>query len=105
MTWTCEETKQSLNYARNETVHRRKLIKLLKEEENKKLDYQLQEIERFKDDSNKYYQAIRKWKARKPKKPLQIYDEKFNLVTAEDGRCQIITNILNNFSPQMTRQR
>ena len=69
----------------------KKIKKLLKEEENKRLDYQLQEIERFKDDSNKYYQAVRKWKARKPKNPLQIYDEKFNLVTAEDERCQIIS--------------
>ena len=38
----------------------KEIKKLLKEEENKKLDYQLQEIERFKHDSNKYYQAVRK---------------------------------------------
>ena len=43
------------------------------------MDQWLKEIEKYKEDSNKYYQATCKVNLRKPKKSLKIYDDNFNL--------------------------
>ena len=51
----------------------------------------LKEIEKYKGDSNKYYQAICKFNLRKFKKPLKIYDEKFNLITQKKEQVSIIS--------------
>ena len=63
----------------------------LKMETNTKLDKELQDIERYKDDSNKCYQAIRKVNSQKPKKTLAIFDEQNPFVASETEQLQIIT--------------
>ena len=60
-------------------------------ETNAQLDKELQDIERYKDDSNKCYQAIRKINSQKPKKTLAIFDEQNQFVASETEQLQIIT--------------
>ena len=55
----------------------------LKMKTNAKLDKELQDIERYKDDSNKCYQAIRKVNSQEPKKTLPIFDEQNQFVASE----------------------
>ena len=52
-------------------------------EPNAKLDKELQDTERYKDDSNKCYQAIRKVNSQKPKKTLTTIDEQNQFVASE----------------------
>ena len=93
--------RRALRKERNETL--KELKRLFKEQENKLLDEELKEIERYKIDSSKCYQAIRKVNSRKPQKPLTIYDEQFRLVTAEEEQVQIITEYFQNlFSSEDT---
>ena len=47
---------------------------------DKQLDLELQDIEKYKDDSNKCYQAIRKIQSRKPQRPLVIFDSELNRI-------------------------
>ena len=87
---TKRKTKRiKLQKERNQTMTQIK--QLLKEERNNKLDQELQEIERYKDDSNKFYQAIRKVNSNKPQKTLSIYDDNFNRITSEHDQIDIIT--------------
>ena len=53
------------------------------------MDQQLKAIEKYKEDSNKHYQAICKINSRKPKKPPKIYGDNFNLITREKGQVTI----------------
>ena len=55
------------------------------------MDEELKQIEQHKDDSNKYYQAIRQVNSHKPKKPLAIYDEHFHLITSKSEQLETIT--------------
>ena len=63
----------------------------MKSENDKMLDLKLQDIEKYKDDSNKCHQAIRKIKSHKPQKPLSIFDMNHERVTSEDDQLTIIT--------------
>ena len=47
---------------------------------DKQLDLELQDIEKYKDDSNKCYQAIRKIQSRKSQRPLVIFDSELNRI-------------------------
>ena len=78
-----------LKRERNNTL--KQLKKELKSENDKMLDLKLQDIERYKDDSNKCHQAIRKIKSHKPQKPLSIFDNNHERVTTEDDQLTIIT--------------
>ena len=69
----------------------RQIKQQLKIETNAKLNKELQNIERYKDDSDKCYQAIRKVNSQKPKKTLAIFDEENQLVASETEQLQIIT--------------
>ena len=58
------------------------------------MDQWLKEIEKYKEDSNKYYQTTCKVNLRKPKKLLKIYDDNFNLkkkVTPKKDQVTIIS--------------
>ena len=74
---------------RNKTF--KALQKQLRIEKDNKLDLELKDIERYKDDSNKCHQAIRKVRSHKPKKPLNIFDNNHNRVTSQDDQLTIIT--------------
>ena len=69
----------------------KQLKKELKSENDKMLDVKLQDIEKYKDDSNKCHQAIRKIKSHKPQKPLSIFDNNHERVTSEDDQLTIVT--------------
>jgi hypothetical protein len=48
-------------------------------------------MDRYRNDSTKCYQAMRKIKSKKAKKPLKIYDKNKNLVGSESVQVEIIT--------------
>ena len=56
------------------------------------LDQELKDIETYKNDSNKCYQAIRKINSHKPNKPLAIFDANYNRVTSTQDQVTIITD-------------
>ena len=58
----------------------------------------------YKDDPSKYYQAMKKVNFKKPKKPLKIYDDSFNLMTSEEDQISKITKFFDNlFSSDETQ--
>ena len=59
--------------------------------EEEKLDAQLKEIENYKDDSNKCYQAIRVLKNRKPKKTIIVQDEEKQI--AHEKEFEILVKV------------
>ena len=63
-----KEQRRELNKERNKTL--KQLKKELRNDNDKQLDSELQDIEKCKNDSNKYYQAIRKIQSRKPRNLL-----------------------------------
>ena len=87
---TTDKTKRlQLKQQRNSVM--RQIKQQLKMETNAKLDKELQDVERYKDDSNKCYQEIRKINSQKPKKTLAIFDEQNQFVASETEQLQIIT--------------
>ena len=71
-----------------------KIRNQLKFEKVPEIDEELKEIQACKDDPSKYYQAIRKANSKKPKKPLKIYDDSFNLITSEEDQISKITEFI-----------
>ena len=71
-----------------------KIRNQLKFEKVPEMDEELKEIQACKDDPSKYYQAIRKVNSKKPKKPLKIYDDSFNLITSEEDQISKITEFI-----------
>ena len=84
-----ERHRIELKRERNNTL--KQLEKELKSEKDKMLDLKLQDIEKYKDDSNKCHQAIRKIKSHKAQKPLSIFDNNHERVISEDEQLAIIT--------------
>ena len=89
-----KEQSRELNKERNKTF--KQLKKELQNDNDKQLDSELQDIEKYKDDSNKCYQAIRKIQSRKPRKPLAIFDSEFNRITSGEDQVTSITNHFTN---------
>ena len=73
----------------------------LKTESNTKLDEELKDIERYKDDSNKCHQAIRKVNSHKPRKPLAIFNEQNQFIASQTEQLHVITEYFTNCSHQM----
>ena len=73
----------------------------LKTESNTRLDEELKDIERYKDDSNKCYQAIRKVNSHKPRKTLAIFNEQNQFIASETEQLHVITEYFTNCSHQM----
>ena len=63
----------------------------VKTESNTRLDDELKDIERYKDDSNKCYQAIRKVNSHKPQKPLAIFNKQNQFIASETEQLHDIT--------------
>ena len=83
-----------MNKERNKTL--KQLEKELRNNNDKELDSELQNIKKDKDDSNQCYQAIRKIQSRKPWKPLVIFDSEFTRKTSAEDQVTIITNHFTN---------
>ena len=67
-----KEQRRELNTGRNKTL--KQVKKEQRNDNDKQLDLELQDIKKYKADSNKCYQAIRKNQSHKPRKPLVIFD-------------------------------
>ena len=62
------------------------------------MDQELKEIKKY----NEYYQAIPRVHARKPKKPLKIHGNNFNLITSEKDQVNISKFFQKLFSSKVT---
>ena len=107
------ENKQSLRKERNEiltTVHR-----LVKDQENEKIDQLLLEIEKTKNDSTRMFQAIKHIQRCKPKTPLLINTKEGRLTANEIEQTKLIANhfknqffknknVMTNFNPTPMKQ-
>ena len=65
--------------------------------EDQKLDLKLQDIEKHKNDSNRYHKVIKEIKNYKPKRPLIVKDENKKIVGSVTQKCAIITNYFKDF--------
>ena len=84
-----KENRKELKSERNQII--RNIKEIIKIEENKQMDGDLKQIEKYKEDSNKCYQAVRFIKSKKPRKTLEIFDEERNLIGSEDEQIVVIT--------------
>ena len=75
---SCRNKEKRLKFKKERNKTLREMKRKLNKERNKALDEQLKEIEKYKNDTSRYYQAIRKVNSIKPKKALIIYDDKFS---------------------------
>ena len=89
---SCQNKEQRTELKRERARTLKKLRKELRSENDNALDTELTDIENYKDDSNKCYQAIRKINSHKPRKPLAIFDNDYNRITSEDDQIAIITD-------------
>ena len=89
-----KEQRRELNIERNEFL--KQLKKELRNDNDKQLDLELQYIEKYKDDSSKGYQAIRKIQSHKPRKPLVIFDSELNRITSAEDQVTVITDHFTN---------
>ena len=87
---TDKSCRKKLKNERNTTM--REIKKVIKDERNAEHDRKISKIEKNKNDTTKYYQAIRAVNSKKAHKPLKIYDEDFNLVSSEKDQIELITN-------------
>lgn len=71
----------------NKQIH-----KIIKDTEERDVEELLKDIEAKKDDSNKYYEAQRKLKNRKPKKPLIVKNDKGEIAGNAKEKIKIITD-------------
>ena len=83
-----------MNKERKKTL--KQLEKELRNNNDKELDSELQDIKKDKNDSNQCYQAIRKIQSRKPWKPIVIFDSEFSRKTSAEDQVTIITNHFTN---------
>ena len=74
---------------------------LLKTERTVAMDQELKEIMKY-NDFNEYDQAIRRANARKPKKPLKIHGNNFDLITSEKDQVNISKFFQKLFSSKVT---
>ena len=67
-----------------------KIKSLVKKTENEKLETELKELERHKNDSNKCHQVIRRLQSKKPKKQLIVKNENEEIVSTEKEKATLI---------------
>ena len=89
-----KEIRAKLKKERNKTL--KEIKKILSTEQNLILEEKLKEIEKHKDDSNKYYHAIRAINTYRPKKSLKIYVDNYSLVSTEKEQVDIITKFFKD---------
>ena len=95
-----KELNQNKEQRRELNIDRNKTLKQLKKEQwndnDKQLDLELQDIKKYKDASNKCYEAIRKIQSHKPRKPLVIFDSELNRITSAEDQVTVITDHFTN---------
>ena len=95
-----KELNQNKEQRRELNIDRNKTLKQLKKEQwndnDKQLDLELQDIKKYKDGSNKCYEAIRKIQSHKPRKPLVIFDSELNRITSAEDQVTVITDHFTN---------
>ena len=70
----------------------------IEKNEREKINKEVEELEQYKEDSRKMFQAIKYIKNREPNKPLLIENkEKTGLITNETDQVEEITNFLKSF--------
>ena len=85
---TGEETRKKKEEKRKEL--KAKLRKRLKEIEERKLEKQLEEIENSRNDSNRYYKAIKEIRRLKKIEPLTVENEDGEIATTEEEQIKIV---------------
>ena len=83
-----------MNIERNKAL--KQLKKELRNDNDKQLDLELQDIEKCKDDSNKCHQVISKIQSLEPWKPLVIFDSELNRITSAEDQVTVITDHFTN---------
>ena len=95
-----KDKRREINKNRNNVM--KKIRKRVRYNEDKKLDKQLIQIEAYKDDSNKCYQAIRILNSKKPKKPLIVHGKYMIYAGSEKEQANIITEHVKNIFTAIT---
>ena len=95
---TNKEKRELLRKEKNKTAN--EIKDKIGELEDEKLNKDLEELERLKEDSTKYYHVMRKLQSKKKKKPLVIYDENKNIVANEKTIIELVTR---HFTQLFTR--
>ena len=83
-----------MNIERNKAL--KQLKKELRNDNDKQLELELQDIEKYKDDSNKRHQVISKIQSHEPWKPLVIFDSELNRITSAEDQVTVITDHFTN---------
>ena len=87
---------QDAEVRKTKEKHRRelkaKLRARLKQIEEAKLEKKLQEIENSKNDSNRYYKAIKEIRRLKKVEPLTVKNENGEVATTEEQQIEIVTS-------------
>eukprot|EP00112_Aurelia_sp_Birch-Aquarium-sp1_P006574 Seg1722.4 transcript_id=Seg1722.4/GoldUCD/mRNA.D3Y31 product="Craniofacial development protein 2" protein_id=Seg1722.4/GoldUCD/D3Y31 len=91
---TSKEKRTQLKKRRNKIMH--EIRNILNEERNKKIFDDIENIEKYENQSTKMYQAVRTIKKMKPKKPL-IINSKEGKTTNENKQVKIIREHFKNF--------
>ena len=95
-----KDKRREINKNRNNVM--KEIRKRVRYNEDKKLDKQLIQIEAYKDDSNKCYQAIRILNSKKPKKPLIVHGKDMMYAGSEKEQANIITEHFKNIFTSVT---
>ena len=95
-----KDKRREINKNRNNVM--KEIRKRVRYNEDKKLDKQLIQIEAYKDDSNKCYQAIRILNSKKPKKPLIVHGKDMMYAGSEKEQASIITEHFKNIFTAVT---
>ena len=84
------------NKRANLRAERKQIIKLIRKKisnyQSQVIEDKLQQLETFKDDSNRYYQVLRSINNNKRKQPLCVQDEDGNIVSSEKDQADIISH-------------
>ena len=95
-----KDKRREINRNRNNVM--KEIRKRVRYNEDMKLDKQLIQIEAYKDDSNKCYQAIRVINGNKPKKPLIVHGKDMMYAESEKEQANIITEHFKNMFTAVT---
>ena len=96
------DRRKQLKNERNKIL--KEIKNLLKTKVTAIIDQELKGIRKYEEGHNKYYHVIDRVNARKPKKPLMIYDKNFNLITSEKDQVNIISKIFQKLSSSKETQ-
>ena len=84
------------NKRANLRAERKRTIKLIRKKisnhQSQVIEEKLQQLETFKDDSNRYYQVLRSINNNKRKQPLCVQYEDGNIVSSEKDQADIISH-------------